>query len=181
MRMFLMATVAASLIAGNALAQSAPPPPPAMQKMHHEGMGMGGGMHNPARLADHVRTVLQLRADQEPALQAFVASMKPPMGHEGMGPDGMGEKMKHEHEAMMSKSTPEKLDMMLARAKAHVARMEAHVAATKTFYAALTPSQQKAFDSLAMAHMHKMHGMMGGMMGRRMGGPAGPMGHPGEN
>ena len=141
MRMFLMATVAASLIAGSALAQSAPPPPPhsppLMGMMHHE--GMGGGMHNPARLADHVRTVLQLRADQEPALQAFVASMKPPMGHEGMGHEGMGEKMKREHEAMMSKSTPEKLDMMLARAKARVARMEAHVAATKTFYAALTP------------------------------------------
>ena len=177
MRILLMATAAASLFVTAAVAQPAPPPPPpAMGTMHHHD-GMGAGMHNPAKLADHIRTVLQLRPDQEPALQAFVGAMKPPADHMGMG-----DKMKHEHEAMMSKSTPEKLDMMLARAKEHVTKMEAHVAAVKTFYAALSPAQQKAFDSLAMAHMHKMHGMMGGMMGRRppMGGPEGPMAHPGE-
>ena len=178
MRIFLMAATAVTLIAGAAFAQPAPPAPPAppaMQMgMQHQGMG---AMHNPAKMADHIRTVLQLRPDQEPALQALVGAMKPPAGHEAMG---MGDRMKHEHEAMMSKSTPEKLDMMLARAREHVGMMEAHVAALKTFYAALTPAQQKAFDSLAMAHMHKMHGMMGGMMGHRMGGPEGPKGHPGE-
>ena len=43
-------------------------------------------------------------------------------------------------------------------------RMAAHVAATKQFYAQLTPGQQKAFDDLAPMMMGRFghgHGMMG--------------------
>ena len=35
---------------------------------------------DPARMAAHLRTALQLRPDQDGALQAFVASMQPPAG-----------------------------------------------------------------------------------------------------
>jgi len=172
MRILLLAAAAVTLVAGAANAQMAPgaPPPPPMAHMGGA-HGMIAPMHDPSKMADHIRTVLQLRPDQEPALQAFVASMKPAMPmHDGP----MGERMKKDHEAMAAKSTPEKLDWMISKAREHIARLEEHAAAVKTFYAALSPSQQKAFDTLAMQHMHMMHG--GGMGGRM--GP--PMGHPGE-
>jgi len=65
-------------------------------------------------------------------------------------------------------TTPQRLDLMLQKMAERTAKrqaeMRAHVAAVKTFYAALTPAQQKAFDAL-----HS--GMMGGPgpdHGRRM-------------
>ena len=122
--------------------------------------------------AAHLRAALQLRADQEPALKAFVASMAPPKDGEAMH-----EQMRKEHEAMAGKPTPEVLDAMIAKAREHVAKLEQHAAAVKTFYAALSPAQQKAFDVMARSHMHGMmrHGPMGGPpMG-------GMMSHPGEN
>jgi hypothetical protein len=131
---------------------------------------MGGahemGLHHPdpAKMAAHLRTALQLRPDQDGALQACVASMQPPAGD-------MHERMRAEHEEMAGKSTPDRLDHMIARAREHIALLEKHTAAVKTFYGALSPAQQKAFDLLAQAHMHGMMGHMG----------HGGMGHPSED
>lgn len=142
---------------------------------HGDGPRFG---HDPARMADHLRAVLQLTPAQEPALQAFLTAMHRP--HEG--PDGMAgpdrgpppgdpaarkAEMKARHEEMEKKhaeeaalSTPQRLDLMVKRMEEHETRrkteVEAHVAAVKQFYAALTPTQQKAFDALH-----------GGMMGGR--------------
>lgn len=59
-------------------------------------------------------------------------------------------------------TTPQRLDRMVQHmaeeSARHQSEMRAHVDAVKRFYAALTPSQQKAFD--AMHH----HGMGGGVM-----------------
>ena len=135
---------------------------------------MGGAHHwgehkpDPAKMAAHLRAALQLRPDQDGALQAFVGSMQPPAGD-------MHDRMRAEHEGMAGQSTPDRLDHMIARAREHVAQLEKHTAAVKAFYGALSPAQQKAFDLLAQAHMH---GMMGGHMGP-MG--HGMMGHPGED
>jgi len=164
MRTLLSLLAASTLVAGAAFAQSAPPPPPPEH-------GMAGphawGHHkpDPARMAAHLRTALQLRPDQDPALQAFVTSLQPPA-------DDMHGRMKAEHEEMATRSTPEKLDHMIARGRERLAAMEKHAAAVKTFYATLSPAQQKAFDLMADAHMHGMGGM-GGHMGHGM------MGHPG--
>ena len=161
-----------------------------------------GDDHHGQHMAEHLRAVLQLTSAQEPALQSFLASMKPPeRAHEhGDGEHGDGEhhferhmeihadhdaspaEMAKVHEEMakahaeMAKAheemekhraemaamtTPQKLDLMVKRMNEHMAeatsRLQQHVAAIKTFYAALTVSQQRAFDALHDG------GMMGGM------------------
>ncbi|HWA60305.1 MAG TPA: Spy/CpxP family protein refolding chaperone [Caulobacteraceae bacterium] len=118
------------------------------------------------RHAQHLRDALQLRPDQEPALQALIASMKPP--------EGMAEHMRAGREEDERLTTPQRLDRMLAHLDEMRAHMAAHAEAVKRFYAQLTPAQQKAFDEIGPG-MHR-HMMM------RMGGPGhmGGMGGGGE-
>ena len=104
---------------------------------------------DPEAQAQHLRDVLQLRPDQEGALQAFLKAMEPPKDMPPM-PD-MDKPM----------TTPQHLDFMLAMMDRHRAEMLRHIAAVKAFYAQLSPSQQKAFDAL-----HEE--MMGGMGGDRI-------------
>ena len=141
-----------------------------------------GPMMDPAARAEmrarRLREVLQLRPDQEPALQAFLASHK--------RPEGMRERRMQERQAEQSMTTPQRLDRMLAHLDEARARMAAHAEAVKRFYGALSPGQQRAFDAL-----HGGHGMGMGMrhrfrhggpgMGGHMGGPGmhGPRGGPG--
>jgi protein CpxP len=140
---------------GTAFAQPAPPPAP-MAGMRHD----DGHRHqrpDPAaraqRHAEHLRAALQLTPAQEPALNTFVASMT--------RPDGMRDHRKGGREQMAAMSTPERLDHMKARMDEHRARFEQHAAATKRFYAQLSPSQQRAFDALQGQHMgHRGHGPM---------------------
>ncbi len=174
---------------------------------HGDGPGMGRGgphammmhreHHDPEQMAKHMRDVLQLTPAQEPALQAFLASMKPPHGpeHEGMamrmkmerGPDGKVDAAKlkveaesfrkemeahrvaleKQREAQMAMTTPQRLDAMVKHMTEESAKrqaeMLAHVNAVKAFYAALTPSQQKAFDALHRGGMGEgFRGMHGG-------------------
>ncbi len=167
MRARLSLLAAVTLLAGTAFAQPAPlPPPPEHGAGHAMGGPHEGGAHrpDPAKMATQLRTALQLRPDQDGALQAFVASMQPPAG------DPQAH-MAVPHDGMAARTTPDKLDHMIARARERLAAMEKHAAAVKTFYAALTPAQQKAFDLMAAAHMHGMDGRMG----------HGMMGHPGED
>lgn len=125
----------------------ATPPSPAGDMHHHH----GDPAERRAHMADHLRTVLQLTPAQEPALTAFLDSMKPP---EGAGMDRHDRDMDHDADAHLT--TPQRLDQMLAHMDQMHTRMEAHVQAVKTFYAQLTPSQQKAFDDLGPMMM--MHG-----------------------
>jgi len=151
--------------------QSAAPPAGAPADGHHH-----HGWGDPAqraqmmakrleRQAAHLRDVLQLRPDQEPALHAFLDSMKPPA-------DAM-EPMKKEHEEAAELTTPQRLDRQMAHMDERRTRMVAHAQAVKTFYAQLSPSQQKAFDALG-----PMHGPHGGMGGGRGGPPGGLPGGP---
>jgi periplasmic protein CpxP/Spy len=109
-----------------------------------------GGTHTDA--AEHLRTMLQLKPSQEPALAAYMAAVKP--AHE------------HEHIVEMSdhrdaKTTPQRLADMEAQMAAHTAAMHGRVEATRRFYDQLEPSQKKVFDEMPI--------MMGPMM------PMGPM------
>ncbi|MEW6596812.1 MAG: Spy/CpxP family protein refolding chaperone [Pseudomonadota bacterium] len=149
-----------------AMAQAAPDAPPPPKGEHHMMMRMQDGEHA-EHMAKHLRDVLQLRPDQDGALKAFLEAMKPPMHkpHEEM----------EKHEAL---TTPQRLDKAMAMMNEHLEVMKQHVAAVKTFYAQLSPSQQKAFDALApemmhrhMMQMHEHMGMPGGMHG-----DMGPMG-----
>ena len=166
-----LALAAAVLAAGLATASLAQTPPPA-SRPPAEGHGMGRMDMDPAARAEqraqHLRAALQLRPDQEPALRALMASMKPP--------EGLREKMRGRRAEMAGLTTPERLDRMRARMGERQAAFDQRAAAIKRFYAALSPSQQKAFDA-----MGPMKGRMGGMGGHgRMGRGMGHGGHGGH-
>lgn len=158
-RLALAASAVLALAAsgGTALAQMTPPappappapPPPPMPPM--DAMMMGGHpmamMHHgkpgdPEAHAKHLRDILQLRPDQDAALKAYLDATAPKKMADGM----MGES-KHDGDDKPL-TTPERLD----RQAAHMAKMaeafQKRASATKAFYAALSPSQQKAFDAI---------------------------------
>jgi hypothetical protein len=157
------------LAAGLAYSQA-----PMMGGAMHEGMqghGMdhpGMGQMDPAKMQAMMdkrhaalKAQLKLTPAQEPAWAAFMEAHKPPAG-----------KMAKPDMPDISKlTTPERIDKMkemrAQRMGEMAAEMDKRGAATKTFYAALTPEQQKLFD----AHEMKGHGMKGHDK---------PMGQPGN-
>ena len=86
--------------------------------------------------------------------------------------------VKHPDPVEMAKlTTPERIDKAKALRNQHMAEMNAasdkRGEATKTFYAVLTPEQQKVFDAASARHL----GPRGNMGGPRAGmgpGPAAP-------
>jgi protein CpxP len=153
-RLSLFAVLGLAALSAPASAQMGPPhdvmferhigpPSPEMEKAMAE---------HRVQMAKDMRTVLRLRPDQESAWQAFQAALAPPpRPDKPPGPPPMGA------------TTPERLDMMgkhMAQMEARRARIDA---ATRAFYAALSPEQQQVFDAL---------GRLRGPHGR--GGPGGP-------
>ncbi|HEX3700072.1 MAG TPA: Spy/CpxP family protein refolding chaperone [Phenylobacterium sp.] len=182
----LALAAALSLSAGAGLAQPAPGPrvpdpaahwqrpDPAQMAQRHAQMAQ--------RHAQHLRDVLQLRPDQEPALQAFLAAMRPPaderqqMGREAAGREEGGREAGH------PLTTPERLDRMQAKMAQHAERFRQRAETVRRFYAALSPAQQRAFDAMPMMFGPGMrgHGMRGhGMQGHGMQGHGGMHGGPG--
>lgn len=92
---------------------------------------------------------LVITANQEVAWNNFLEKTKP---SEKSG-ERLGEGQKKADWSELSKlSTPERLDLMLAKAKERQQRFAVRVQATKDFYQQLTPVQQKVFDTL---HQHQ--------------------------
>ena len=110
------------------------------------------GKMDPARMQARMeqrdamlKAQLKLTGAQEGAWKTFTEARKPAaMQTMPQRPDPI---------EMAKLTTPERLDKMKAlrteRMTAMNAAMEKHEAATKTFYAALTPEQQKVFDVAA--------------------------------
>lgn len=162
------ATIALTGLGAVAFAQTSPAPAAGPHGAH----ARPDPAQMAARHAQHLRDALQLTSAQEPALAAFMASMKPP---EGMR-DGMRARMGERGQPL---STPERLDRQRARMAERTQRFDQHAAAIKRFYAQLTPAQQKAFDALHMSGgRHGPRGGHGGMRGGMggMGGKGGGMG-----
>lgn len=136
-------------LAGASFAQDAAPPPAAAAAPAHHHWDPA---QMRAHMAEHLRAVLQLQPSQDAALNTFLDSMKPP--------GGMRDRQGADRGQMRHMTTPERLDRMAQRMDAQHTRMTARIAATKQFYAQLTPSQQKAFDDLAP--MMGRHGGRGG-------------------
>jgi Spy/CpxP family protein refolding chaperone len=148
-----------SLVAGLMLAAGlAYSQAPMMGGGMHEGM-QGHGMQNmdPAKMQAMMdkrhaalKALLKLTPAQEPAWTAFMDAHKP-----------AGKMGKPEMPDMSKLTTPERVDKMrelhAQRVSERTAEMDKRGAATKTFYAALTPDQQKLFD----AHDMKGHDMQG--------------------
>lgn len=148
----LAAVLALSAVTG-AFAQSPPPggPPPGGMRM------MELRRPDPEAQAQRLRDVLQLTPAQEPALKAFIASQKPPAPP---APEARSKAL----------TTPERLDRQRARLAERLAEFDRRAAATRTFYAQLTPSQKKAFDALPPAGGQRREIRVE----RRMMGPGGP-------
>jgi hypothetical protein len=117
----------------SALAQPAAPPPGPPQAPQ-------AGPPTPAEQSDRLRQALTLRPDQEGDLQAFIAAMQPKPGEiEGLRAEVARE---------ASLPTPQRLDAVTARLDRMRAEVMDRIAATRAFYARLTPDQQRAFDRL---------------------------------
>lgn len=95
--------------------------------------------------AEHLRDLLQLRPDQEPALKAFAEAIRPP---EGTGGDHM---VKFDRDG--ERTTLQRLDDMQARLAEQQSEAARRISAIRTFYGQLDPKQQKAFDAMPMLMM----------------------------
>ena len=162
------------------MAQSTPaatPPPSASQSASPpEGYsGQRMGHHDPAKMQAMVakrqaamKAKLNITPAQESAWTSFTAAMQPP--------SSMRARPTPEQRTEFDKlGTPERIDKMRAvraqRMAAMSAQMDKRGEATKTFYAALSPEQQKEFDA-----GHQRQGKHGGHGGY---GGHGDRAHPG--
>lgn len=98
---------------------------------------------------------LQLTPEQAPAWEAFSQSWQPGTGHARLDRSGLA-KM----------TTPERIDHMRALRAQRNAEADRRGEATKTFYAALTPTQQGIFDAQTLRMGHRQGGKNGPKNGR---------------
>lgn len=125
-----------------------PPAPPAsaMRANMHEHMQMRAQKMQERHVHMHARLkeALKLRPDQEAGWQEFSKAMQPP--EKWQRPD---------RDAMALMSLPERMEKRLAMAEQHLALKKQHLQAFKTFYATLTPDQQRVMER-AHERMQKM-------------------------
>ena len=155
-KLYIGLTAVTFAIAGSVFAQSAPPSPPAPDAHagHHDAPGDKAKWADKMkeRMAKHqaeLHDKLKITAAQEPAWKTFTDSMTP--GAMPARPD---------HQSMEKMTTPERLEKGLDRAKEHLAQMQTRLSALKTFYAVLTPEQQKIFDDSHRRMEKNMHERM---------------------
>lgn len=150
--LYLGLTVISLSIASSVFAQQSPAPRPPMDhaKMMEK---MKAGMEKHHRM---MHDKLKITAGQEGAWTTFIEATKPAMMERG-------EKMRADKKAMEGLSTPARMEKMLEHSKERLAHMQKHLDALKTFYAVLTPEQQKIFDD---SHQHMRHRMQRGMQHR---------------
>ena len=145
----------AGLMAGaafSALAQTPPASPMGGPGGEQRGMLRHGPM-DPAKMQAMMakrqaalKETLKITAAQEGAWTAFTSTMQPSADMQ---------KRRMEMRAEMDKlTTPERIDKMRALRNQRDAEMDKRASATKTFYAALSPEQQKVFDAQRMGGRH---------------------------
>ena len=124
-------------------AQTAKPGNPAMHRVPNRAKMQ-------ERMAQHqaaLKKSLELSASQEPAWNAFIASMKP-----GERPARLGPLSREEAQKL---TTPERVERMRAQRSQRQAQADLRMDAVLAFYAELNPAQQKTFD----AHAGRNHQM----------------------
>jgi hypothetical protein len=87
---------------------------------------------------EKLKTDLKLNANQEAAWTEWAGKIK--------GDRKSWEEKRKNAESWASLPAPDRMEKMLAFSKEHIARQEARLAATKTFYAMLSPEQRQIFD-----------------------------------
>jgi hypothetical protein len=108
--------------------------------------------------------LLQIKPDQETAFRAFVSSLQQSRPGRGQRQRGLGAG----REAL---TTPQRLDRQAQRLADLQQRLQKRSAAVKTFYAALTSDQRKAFDAMGGAGLGRGFGRRGGFVRSRFEGP----------
>lgn len=155
----LLATVGAS-----AMAQGAPTAPPAGPPAAGKTAGPAGERmerHDPAKMQAwmakrqaELKAKLKITPEQEGAWTSYTAAMQPP---------ARGARPTPEQRAEFDKlSTPQRIDKMREMRAQRMTEMNAAMdkrgEATKAFYAALSPEQQKVFDAEHQRHeRHDRH------------------------
>lgn len=153
----LLASTVAVLLAGTSIAATAGGPGACdhgSKGYRAENMHQHMGAKMAKREAD-LKTALKLTSTQEAAWAAFTNAMKPSTS-EG--------KTRPIREEMGKLTTPQRMEKMQSLKIERDALMSKRMEATKTFYATLTPDQQKAFDENAHAkggHGNRGHGGRG--------------------
>lgn len=119
---------------------------------------------------DALHAKLKLTAAQEPAWKTFVDQSRPPQ----RDPNAKPRDRAAERAAWAQLTTPERMEKFLAGMQAREQFMTARLNAVKTFYAVLSPEQQKTFDKEFAhgpfgrhhGHHHRHHGGPDGMQGK---------------
>jgi periplasmic protein CpxP/Spy len=188
----LFAAAALASVSTLALAPAAPAggPPSAEQRAAWKAKAEQRMHEHMEMHARHLHDLLQLRPDQDAALQSLLAAFAPShvdqMGDHHMGPGAPGHMDHHMgpgadgHDDLAKLTTPERLDKMATMMAEHTARRQAefqkHAEAIKAFYAVLSPEQKRAFDAMPQHLFGGMHGHHGdggeghGGWGHHMGG-----------
>jgi len=115
--------------------------------MHDHGERMQQRM---ARRETALKQILQITPAQDGAWSTWIASRRPSANTPRQPRSDLSEL-----------TTPQRIDRMRELRAQRSAEMDRRAEATKTFYAALTPSQQKAFDALSARHGRGGDGMRG--------------------
>lgn len=136
-----------------AIAQNPPPGAPGGHGPMHHRMDPAKMKEMMAKRQADLKAKLNLSAGQESAWNQFIAAMQPPADR--MNPEAR-KKMRDEWQAL---TTPQRIDRMNEMKAKRDAEMARRGDATKTFYAALTPEQQKVFDA---STLHRGGGRHGG-------------------
>ena len=96
-----------------------------------------------------LKSDLKLNANQEAAWTEWVGKIK--------GDHAGWEERRKNEESWANLPAPDRMEKMLAFSKEHIAKQEMHLAATKTFYATLSPEQRKTFDKDFNFEHHGRH------------------------
>jgi len=147
---------AAALLAGLGLAATAQTPSAPTAPGTAPAASDARGHHDPARMQERMaqrladlKQKLQITPAQEGAWSAYTSALQPTQ---------MQQRPNRDEIAQLT--TPERIDRMRQLRAQRMAEMDRRADATKAFYAALTPEQQKVFDAetLRGGHHREHHG-----------------------
>ena len=137
--------------------------PAVQQRMHGKHMSQEQWQQRRAQRAEQLKQKLQLTDTQLSAWDAFQKAMQPQQqAHARL-----------DRAELQKLTTPERIDRMRTLREQRAAAADQRGAAVKSFYATLTPEQQKVFDAQGM-HQRRERGMHGhgGMHQGSRGAPA---------
>ena len=153
-RRFIAAAVLAACGAVS-FAQTAPAPAPGGQPpmMMRDSRGQLDGaermQRHMERRMERLKRILQITPQQEGAWTAWTSAMRPTA------------RQRPNREEFARLNTPERIDRLKQLRGVRMAEMDRRGDATKTFYAQLTPAQQKAFDEISLRFLRGGRGHHG--------------------